>query len=597
MRPRTRVVLAWALWLVSFGCCAAGLLITLAIYRPLTLAVLVEGAVYACARVRHRRAGAGPAAAGEPDRLAAGRPGSPAYTIPVSPWIDQLVREHRPLPLVAQVVAATGDLSWAPAITLGVTLPALLLQRPPPVAPLAAGRDHQRDRDRPGHRRRLRPGAAGGDGGRQPARAGRPGRHRRRGDRRRAAALGEPAAGGGLRGAAVPLLPGVERQQMRWVAAGVTAAVAGLIMGVPGGLGLRPTGSRTSSSRRCCPPVAVGVAVLRYRLYDLDRVVSRTLTYALLTLLLGLGYAAVVLGLGRLLPESSSLVVAAATLAVVAAFAPAPAGPGPGRPALQPPPLRRRRPGGVRGPPARPGRPGRPARRAAGRGRPDHAADPGLALAPPRSLGAVEEGFRSSGPWAMLGSGAVPRPTSSPVLTPPARGGKGDLEFSGRWSSALVAGAAGAWVPRHPRAEEHQMTKQKSFKGRVRARMDKTSESYTTARRQLLAKAKGEADPPPPRTLRPRPRPPTRPRPRRWTRPGEAALLRRGAAGEHGASLGRVVRAAGRVGWGGAAPSRDRAVAGGGARGAGLVGAGVTVGYERRAACGPPASAAAGSSR
>jgi uncharacterized protein YndB with AHSA1/START domain len=39
------------------------------------------------------------------------------------------------------------------------------------------------------------------------------------------------------------------------------------------------------------------------------------------------------------------------------------------------------------------------------------------------------------------------------------------------------------------------MTKQKSFKGRVRARMDKTSESYTAARRQLLAKAGAEADP------------------------------------------------------------------------------------------------------
>ena len=44
---------------------------------------------------------------------------------------------------------------------------------------------------------------------------------------------------------------------------------------------------------------------------------------SLLTLLLGLGYAAVVLGLGRLLPDSSSLVVAAATLASAAEFQPA----------------------------------------------------------------------------------------------------------------------------------------------------------------------------------------------------------------------------------------------------------------------------------
>jgi hypothetical protein len=69
-------------------------------------------------------------------------------------------------------------------------------------------------------------------------------------------------------------------------------------------------------------PLAVAVAVLRYRLWDLDRLVSRTVAYALLTLLLGLGYAAVVLALGRLLPDSSSLAVAAATLAAVAAFAP-----------------------------------------------------------------------------------------------------------------------------------------------------------------------------------------------------------------------------------------------------------------------------------
>ena len=70
-------------------------------------------------------------------------------------------------------------------------------------------------------------------------------------------------------------------------------------------------------------PVAVGAAVLRYRLYDLDRIVSRTLAYGLLTLLLGGGYVAVVLGLGQLLGQDSSLVVAAATLAVAALFQPA----------------------------------------------------------------------------------------------------------------------------------------------------------------------------------------------------------------------------------------------------------------------------------
>ena len=65
------------------------------------------------------------------------------------------------------------------------------------------------------------------------------------------------------------------------------------------------------------------VAVLRYRLFDVDRIISRTLAYGLLTVLLGGGYAAVVLGLGQLLGHESSLVVAAATLAVAALFQPA----------------------------------------------------------------------------------------------------------------------------------------------------------------------------------------------------------------------------------------------------------------------------------
>jgi hypothetical protein len=59
------------------------------------------------------------------------------------------------------------------------------------------------------------------------------------------------------------------------------------------------------------------------RLYDLDRIISRTLAYGLLTVLLGGGYAAVVLGFGQLLGRSSPLVVAVATLVVAAAFQPA----------------------------------------------------------------------------------------------------------------------------------------------------------------------------------------------------------------------------------------------------------------------------------
>jgi hypothetical protein len=68
--------------------------------------------------------------------------------------------------------------------------------------------------------------------------------------------------------------------------------------------------------------LAIAAAILRYRLYDLDRVVSRTVAYGLLTVLLGLTYAGVVLGLGRLLGRDSSLVVAAATLTVAAIFQP-----------------------------------------------------------------------------------------------------------------------------------------------------------------------------------------------------------------------------------------------------------------------------------
>jgi len=114
-----------------------------------------------------------------------------------------------------------------------------------------------------------------------------------------------------------------ERLQLRWLA--LAAALAGgllLVALVAGYLGRDPVVLASISMCVALLPLATGAAILRYRLYDLDRIVSRTLAYGLLTILLGLGYAAVVLGLGGLLGQDSSLAVAAATLAVAAAFQP-----------------------------------------------------------------------------------------------------------------------------------------------------------------------------------------------------------------------------------------------------------------------------------
>ena len=123
---------------------------------------------------------------------------------------------------------------------------------------------------------------------------------------------------------------GVERQQLRWLAlaAALAAAVVvvtalALALGLVGDSGDDLLLGWVSAVVLGLMPLATGAAILRYRLYDLDRIVSRTLAYGLLTLLLGGGYGVVVLGLGQLLGRGSSLVVAGATLAVAAVFRPA----------------------------------------------------------------------------------------------------------------------------------------------------------------------------------------------------------------------------------------------------------------------------------
>jgi hypothetical protein len=118
---------------------------------------------------------------------------------------------------------------------------------------------------------------------------------------------------------------GVERLQLRWLAYAAALAAGLLLVALVAGFIFENDNVVFGSLALgvALLPLATGAAILRYRLYDLDRIISRTLAYGLLSVLLGGGYAAVVLGLGQLLGRQSPLVVAAATLAVSALFGPA----------------------------------------------------------------------------------------------------------------------------------------------------------------------------------------------------------------------------------------------------------------------------------
>src|SRR5512139_235865 len=127
---------------------------------------------------------------------------------------------------------------------------------------------------------------------------------------------------------------GVERQQLKWFAFAGVVALTGLTLAasaelLPGTWG-DPVGAvgwgMFAFAAVLGIPVATGIAIFRYRLYDIDRVVNRTLVYAALTATLLTTYAASVLVLGRLLTPftgDSDLAVAGSTLAVAALFRPA----------------------------------------------------------------------------------------------------------------------------------------------------------------------------------------------------------------------------------------------------------------------------------
>ncbi len=122
---------------------------------------------------------------------------------------------------------------------------------------------------------------------------------------------------------------GVRRQQLKWLMSGACLAGVGLA-----GITVADSlpGAATSAVVNAFDgvlgvlilalPVSIGVAILKYRLYEIDRIISRTLAYAILTgVLVGL-YAGPVLLATRVLSFHSTVAVAVSTLAAAALFNP-----------------------------------------------------------------------------------------------------------------------------------------------------------------------------------------------------------------------------------------------------------------------------------
>jgi two-component system NarL family sensor kinase len=334
MRRLLLVVLAWALWLATIGSCAAGLVVALVVTRPLTFAEPAKAAVTALAF------SLGYATIGL--ILAVRRPANPigwlyassglawSLLLPWQPWVNQLVRGGRPLPLAAEVAAVIADFQWMPAICLGIILPFLLVPdgrlRSPRWRAAAAASVIAATIGPLAHS--LVPWQLAETNIPNPF-----GLHGMAGTFATVIASSCIALYWSSLLAALACVVlrfrasrGVERQQLRWVAAGATGAIGGLLVAaaaqfsgitsVAGGLLVYPA--------LLCVPVSTAVAVLRYRLYDLDYLISRAVVYGLLTAGGIAVYVAVVKGADWLLREGIGLGGSLLATAVIAVgFAPA----------------------------------------------------------------------------------------------------------------------------------------------------------------------------------------------------------------------------------------------------------------------------------
>ena len=127
----------------------------------------------------------------------------------------------------------------------------------------------------------------------------------------------------------------MERQQIKWFAYSAAMLLGFFYLGFPWSWVLPSWVSfPLLIAGLCAIPVAVGIAVLRYRVYDIDHIINRTLVYGALTALLAAGYFGTIMalqGIGNLLfqvpfravfGQESTLATIAATLTMAALFNP-----------------------------------------------------------------------------------------------------------------------------------------------------------------------------------------------------------------------------------------------------------------------------------
>jgi hypothetical protein len=131
---------------------------------------------------------------------------------------------------------------------------------------------------------------------------------------------------GSLAGQVVRFLRSVgeRHQQLKWLLSGIVLAIPGLAVSIALGsaTGFPALISGFGFTTVAAMPLGIGVAVMRYRLFDIDRLISRTLAYGAVTALLAGAYVGLVLLATHELAFSSEVAVAVSTLAAAAAFNP-----------------------------------------------------------------------------------------------------------------------------------------------------------------------------------------------------------------------------------------------------------------------------------